>query len=87
MQKIPPMKELNESFLNYCYSSIWFGEFVEESEKTNNGIKDKRESPDFYQIFATKNKSASSIYKSQIEALYDNPNDNMDKNLEKWRKK
>ena len=87
MQKSPPMKELNESFLNYCYSSICFGEFVKKSEETNNRIKDKRESPDFYKIFATENKSASSLYKSQIEVLYDNPNDNMDEKIRKIKEK
>lgn len=87
MQKSPPMKELNESFLNYCYSSICFGEFVKKSEETNNRIKDKRESPDFFKIFATENKSASSLYKSQIEVLYDNPNDNMDEKIRKIKEK
>ena len=81
------MKELNESLLNYCYYSICFGEFVQESEKTNNRIKDKRESPDYYEIFATENKSASSLYKNQISTLIDNQNVNVDIKISKMKEK
>ena len=87
MQKSPPMKELNESFLNYCYYSICFGEFVKKSEETNNRIKDKRENPDFYKIFSNENKPSSNLYKSQIEVLNDNPNDNMDEKIRKIKEK
>ena len=87
MQKTYPMQELNEPLLNYCYSSICFGEFVEESKKTNNRIKDKRENPDYYQIFATENKSAFDLYKTQIETLNNNPNDNADDKIRKIKEK